>query len=338
VQTLRDSTNDLEAFLERLFAAKPQWGERDFYIAGESYGGSYVPALGAQLYRSKNSKLSKLVASTSSRGLGKVNIKGIMVGNGLMDQIVQRRGFYELGCTGAGAILNETQCTLIVESAPRCEKLEAACRESGFERAVCDMSDAYCQKHQWFLISQTPRYPYDIRINCTAEHWRCQAPPPSLVQWLDSAEIRHGLGVDDASGPVQPLNMRVNEDFVANGEVGFPSHPWVTELLEGGIKVLIYVGNKDWLCGAPGMRYFVDSLSWHGNVAFRAKPYLPVHGPCMAGPLEATNCGQNRRLWGYHKWFKNLSFMEIDEAGHMAPTDQPEVTLAMLNYWIAGFL
>lgn len=332
VRSLRQATLDLEAFLQRLFEAKPEWGARDFYIAGESYGGSYVPSLGTQLYRSRTLTLSNLASSTSSRSMKPINLKGIMVGNGLMDQIVQRRGFYEMGCTGEKHLLTPAQCADMAETAPRCERLEEACRKSGFQRAVCDVSDAFCQKHQWFQILSTPWFPYDVRINCKEDPDACQDPPPSLLEWLNTTTVRAALGVDDEVTGARPSNMEVFKDFSRSGEIGYPSHQWVTELLDGGLRVLIYAGDKDWLCTSTGMREYVDQLAWRGTLPFRAKTLDVVEARC------AGECGPTTEPWGHHKSFENLSFMQISNAGHMAPGDQPEVSLAMLNGWLAGEL
>lgn len=336
VQTLREATLDLEAFLERLFAAKPEWAALDLYIAGESYGGSYVPSLGARLIRSNTAALDKLASSTSHRKRGGFNLKGIMVGNGLMDQTVQRRGFYEMGCTmPSGPIFNETQCRDLAEHLPRCEKLEEACRDSGYDLLVCGVSDAFCQKHQWNIIVQTSRNPYDVRIDCDEDPDQCADPPAGLLEWFNSPEVIAGLGIDAGALPVKSLNMDLNADFQKSGEIGYPSHQWVTELLEQGVEVLIYAGNTDWLCTAPGMRYLVDSLAWSGNAAFRALPYETVREPCREDEGEDAACDADRRVWGFRKSHRNLAFMEIDGAGHLTPGDQPEVALDMVLSWMA---
>nr|POE65524.1 serine carboxypeptidase-like 46 [Quercus suber] len=56
-------------FLQRWFAKYPEYRGKDFFIAGESYAGHYVPQL-AQLIIQSNLK---------------INLKGIAVGNALLD-------------------------------------------------------------------------------------------------------------------------------------------------------------------------------------------------------------------------------------------------------------
>ncbi|OJI87446.1 hypothetical protein ASPTUDRAFT_62102 [Aspergillus tubingensis CBS 134.48] len=308
ISNLEDATNDLYDFLTRLFAARSDWGQRDFYIAGESYGGSYVPALAAKIDEMQSSELAKLVAATSSCDLSNINLKGVMIGNGLIDDHLQRRGTYEMGCTdkGSGSILNETQCFAIAEAASRCEKLEEACRKSGYSPHVCKIH---------------PGTPYDVRINCTAEPELCIDPPSGLVDWMSSPAVRSGFGIDDSAGK-----------FTINGEVGYPSHDWVTQLLDKEFRVLIYAGDTDWLCTADGMRYLVDNLRWRGTSAFRALPFTPLHGNKIGVQSRKND------VVGYYKQYCSLTFVEVHQAGHMVPADQPEVSLAMINRWIDGGL
>ena len=120
--------------------------------------------------------------------------------------------------------------------------------------------------------------------------------------------------------------------FVQNGEVGYPSHDWVTQLLDKEFRVLIYAGDTDWLCTADGMRYLVDNLRWRGTSAFRALPFTPLHGNKIGVQSRKND------VVGYYKQYCSLTFVEVHQAGHMVPADQPEVSLAMINRWIDGGL
>lgn len=348
VSHLDDAMDDLYAFVERLFAARPDWAERDFYIAGESYGGSWVPALGHKILQTTTSPLARLVASTSSHSLSSVNLKGIMVGNGLMDQTSQRRGNWETGCTSSGSgrprpALNETQCAILAESIPRCEQLTQACEYSGRDTDVCNMSEAYCTENGFNLLQDTPWNGYDMRLNCNENPELCELPPPALMKWVNMTEVREHLGVDSAKGTPDMISWQVAGDFFGNAEVGpaHPSAPWVAELLDHGVRVLIYAGNRDWMCTAPGMKLFVDDLIWYGNGPFRSLPYSSLSRQVL-GLSEARDPGTQSsdavKNHGTYKSHSLLTFVEIEAAGHMVPMDQPEVAQAMLRQWLSGKL
>ncbi|KAH7140981.1 Alpha/Beta hydrolase protein [Dactylonectria macrodidyma] len=340
VSHLADAMDDLYAFLVRLFAARPEWGARDFYIAGESYGGSWVPALGATIHRMQSSRVAKLAAATSSRELSTINLKGIMVGNGLMDQKSQRRGNWETGCTSSGSgrllpIFNASQCAQIAETTPRCEALTQACEASNYNMNVCNVAEAYCMKNGFDLLNDTPWNGYDLSVNCTATPKLCELPPLGMMAWVNSKAVRDHLGVSPEKGTALMISPQVSRDFYQNAEVGYPSHQWVTELLDSDIRVLIYAGNRDWMCTAPGMKLFVDNLVWRGNGPFRSQPDFPLSHEVLGLPLDGR---ENRTVLGSHKSYSLLSFVEVEAAGHMVPMDQPRVAHAMMNKWLQGKL
>ena len=69
-------TNDNRNALLDFFKKFPEYRENDFYIAGESYAGVYVPKLAENILN--NSK--------------EIKLKGILVGNGLTDLEVDIEG------------------------------------------------------------------------------------------------------------------------------------------------------------------------------------------------------------------------------------------------------
>lgn len=83
---LKDSGDDRTAqenliFLIKWMSRFPQYQYRDFYIAGESYAGHYVPQLAKKIYH-YNKTFDKSI----------INLKGFMVGNGDTDRHYDRLG------------------------------------------------------------------------------------------------------------------------------------------------------------------------------------------------------------------------------------------------------
>ena len=77
--TIDDATTALDTYegLLQFFAAHPELDGRPFYVAGESYGGHYVPNT-AKAVEDGNAALAEGAA-------GRINLKGFMVGNGYCD-------------------------------------------------------------------------------------------------------------------------------------------------------------------------------------------------------------------------------------------------------------
>lgn len=67
------TASDNMAALQSFFAGFPEYSANPFWIAGESYAGKYIPDLA-------------VLIDFNNNGAGKkINLKGIMVGNGVMD-------------------------------------------------------------------------------------------------------------------------------------------------------------------------------------------------------------------------------------------------------------
>eukprot|EP00966_Prymnesium_polylepis_P280777 6487525-Prymnesium_polylepis.1 len=64
-------------FFQNWFAANPKYAKQPFFIAAESYGGHYAPAL-AQFIQQNNA-----AAATP------INLRGVMIGDGLVDPVHQ---------------------------------------------------------------------------------------------------------------------------------------------------------------------------------------------------------------------------------------------------------
>ena len=98
--------------------------------------------------------------------------------------------------------------------------------------------------------------------------------------------------------------------------------PKVTEILDSGLDVLVYSGDKDFICNWRGGEKWTNEISWAGHESYDSEKYVDwqVDGK-SAGSLKS---------------FKNLKFLRVYDAGHMVPMDQPKNALAMLQDFITG--
>jgi carboxypeptidase C (cathepsin A) len=78
-----------------------------------------------------------------------------------------------------------------------------------------------------------------------------------------------------------------------------------------------------------GNRRFVESLDWTGHDAFaeaRTRDWT-VAGMNQPGQGE-------KKVAGHIKSANSLTFLAVEDAGHMVPFDQPKAALAMLQAWL----
>ncbi|KNC21556.1 hypothetical protein FF38_07321, partial [Lucilia cuprina] len=118
-------------------------------------------------------------------------------------------------------------------------------------------------------------------------------------------------------------NFDVNANFLFNGDWMLPYFTNVAKLLDMGIPVLDYAGLADFICNALGTDNFASELQWSGHLDFAEQP---VSKWLLA---DGTHAGRKRN-------FKHFTSLQIYEAGHMAPFNQPVALLEMVNEWIKG--
>jgi len=117
-------------------------------------------------------------------------------------------------------------------------------------------------------------------------------------------------------------NLDVNTAFVRTGDEYGRTPLYVASLLERGIRVLIYVGENDWICNWVGNENWVMQLDWSGAKAFR-------EGKKGEWSVDGKEVGQLRTSGG-------LTFATIRGAGHMVPYDKPKEALSMVQTWMRG--
>jgi len=86
---------------------------------------------------------------------------------------------------------------------------------------------------------------YDIRKKCEGGH--C-VDFSDIETFLNMKTVKEALGVGDLEflSCSQRVNIDMQEDWMKNLEVGIPA------LLEDGIKLLVYAGDKDLICNWLG--------------------------------------------------------------------------------------
>ncbi len=166
------------------------------------------------------------------------------------------------------------------------------------------------------------RNEYDIRDKCVG----AQCYPDAVYKdtYLSQENVKNALGAH-LEGNFSDCNVIVYFQFGFSGDSARPFQQYVTELLNKEVPVLIYVGDKDYICNWLGNKAWTDALPWNGAEAYSHSPteqWITNH------PVKNGSAGTVKSA-------NNLTFLRVFDAGHGVPHDQPpENALAMLNSWI----
>lgn len=97
--------------------------------------------------------------------------------------------------------------------------------------------------------------------------------------------------------------MGVLQNLWKNGDNLHQTELYIAELLERGIRVLIYAGTLDWIANWVANERWMLEMEWSGQEGFRAEPLRDWY-------MDGRSVGKQRS-------YRNLSFATIYGAGHM---------------------
>ncbi|KAL8278754.1 hypothetical protein RQP46_008823 [Phenoliferia psychrophenolica] len=308
---------DVYAFLQIFFSTfYEKFGHAQFHIAGESYGGRYIPTFADYI----------VVQNNLDNGLPKINLSSVLIGNGFTNPKMQYAAYHPTVCTnqtGYGPYVSQDKCDAMAAALPRCQALVQQCYDDPTNSVICLSANTYCEKTQTEPYYETGRNPYDMyKFGAYKEE-------KEVNFFLNRADVRHELGVDmEAHGGVKKFigcSDLIGYRFGATGDQSKATYPHVTHMLDNGVATLIYAGKRDFICNYIGNEAWTLALEWSGQAAFNAEPLRSFYG------VES-----DKDEAGFYRQAKNFAFAVVDNAGHFLPFDQPSNALSMFNRWVHG--
>jgi len=319
LDSTEEAAKDVVAFMRIFFDTFLQFKGRRLHLSGESYGGIYLPVFGAAIYDDN----MKAVAN----GLTPINLASLLIGNGCHDITSMVLSYYDIQCTNASIppFQDISACIRMKKALPRCgQKLKEYCLDL-YDKMDCAAAFSFCVEELEKPFYKTNRTLYDVSKPCPPggmkEGVGCLPGVDELARFLNNKTLRDTLGVDTAAGRYAPKAWNVFSAFMSSGDmVNEPRSPYIAQLLERGVRVLIYVGTYDLACNWVGNERMTLSLEWSGQESFISQP---MHNWLVDGKIVGK-----ARSW------KGLTYATIDGAGHMAPADKPKETFEMVKRWI----
>ncbi|KAG7392502.1 Cell death protease [Phytophthora pseudosyringae] len=346
---------DLYGALQTFFGKFPWLRENDFVVAGESYGGIYVPTTALAILKGN--------AATPDHAQH-INLKKFVVGNGVNEYMglstVMFAYYHGLLSTEMYQKFR-TSCSDLQEFerspqiAPGLNNASPACTSVTMDiytTLVYDrinMYDVYgsCAGSPKediqrlvteMLTPSTPgKVPHPIGNTMDmcldnkhlesyfnlAEVRDSMHANPKLAHWSASAlttasmdAISSILGVDH---PMLQHPQMLKYTSTLNAEVT----PLWRQLLESGVKGVIYHGDADLVCNALGGLWAVESLG------------LPRLAPRSAWSYTE---GDSKQTGGFVETFKGITYVTVKGAGHLVPMWKPKEAKQMLDLFVLNDL
>jgi cathepsin A (carboxypeptidase C) len=301
------------AFLMNFYKAYPQYKQNDLFISGESYGGHWVPSVAHRVWQG---------------GAAAAPLKGILIGNGLTDVEEQYKWYPEMALNGGkseggtlktGVITGAVEQGIMKAAVHPCVAAIEGCNDynSSLQGAACSTAFITCNYGESVPYQLSGYNPYDMRI-------KCEKPPlcydfSHVETFLNQPEVQKAIGANKKwSSCNLVVNKMFQNDFMKNYHMKIP------DLLKSGIRVMVYAGDVDYICNWLGNKHWTLALEWEHKADFVA-----AEDKAYVLPTSNTQFGKIRTAGGF-------SFVQVFQAGHMVPMDQPEAALTMLNDFLAN--
>lgn len=320
----RETAQNNYQALTSFFRKFPHLATHDFYIAGESYGGIYVPTLSVLVHDKQFP----------------VKFKGFAVGNGYLDQnklgnsllfFGNYHGLYDdvlwdqLVSSCCANIKNPRFCDFVNNNQPACRKvMKDISKHFTFTNLNIYNIYAKCDSEKSNQLSRKDsglsrqHVDYKMMIKATfgeeasglLKNVNEDIPCTNydyVQNWINRPAVRTALHITSKSEQWTPCSSVVSE-YYQNEYTSM--HQQFRYLLDRGLKALIYNGDVDAACNFIGDKWFAESLNY--NTTLDYQPWL-----------------LNNQVAGYVKVFETFAYTTIRGSGHMVPTDRPAAALKM---------
>lgn len=292
---------DMYRFIQEFFQAHPEYKTQPFYVFGESYGGHYVPAVANRIF----------VENQRKTGIH-INLQGVGIGNGLTDPQVQYRSYPEMAYHNTYGVTAVSHMTYVAMkmAAEVCVAMIKACQNM---KSACLAAESFCNAALLLPYQQSGLNVYDIREKC--EHPPMCYDFSNVEKFLRMDEVLRKLNVDPHGPKWTACNPVVYAGFAFDWMKNFQQ--LLVPLLESSIRVLVYAGDADYIVNWIGCKAWTLALDWKLKNQFAS--------------AHDVDWKVNNATAGKIRTAGALSFVQVYNAGHMVPLNQPENSLELLR-------
>jgi vitellogenic carboxypeptidase-like protein len=283
---------DLYEMLTQFFVIYHEYASSPFYVTGESYGGKYVPAI---VYK---------IHVENPQAKAKINLKGMAVGDGLIDPYNEwdyGPVMYQFGLIDKLQLEYVNLQTQLARNAIRLRQYSLAYDLFGnlfdeFYSNATGLNDVYN-----YLLTQLPEaFGY-------------------YVPWVTASENRHKIHVG---------NLTYNDG--ERVRVGLASDVMQTivgkvAVIANNYKVLIYNGLLDVIIASSLTMDWVDKLEWNYANQLRG-----------AQRTIWKVKDDDKEVAGYIKQAHSFFVAWVRNAGHMVPADQPRAAFDLIDRFVSA--
>ncbi|KAI4382984.1 hypothetical protein MLD38_008871 [Melastoma candidum] len=300
----RGDTNtafDNYIFLLNWLERFPEYKDREFYIAGESYAGHYVPQLAHNILHYNNKTRKTLI-----------NLKGILIGNAVMNDATDMKGVYAY-YTSHALISNEigeaiqkycnfddfygsqpATCTYAINKANDVGEIDIY----NIYAPLCHNSNLTSQPNSATVLEFDP---------CSDNYVQAYFNNPGVQRALHANATKLKFDWEPCSNVIDGW-----------GDSPTTIIPLLQEFMSKGVRVWVYSGDTDGVVPVTSSQYSLAVMK------------LPIKSQWRPWMVKSE-------VGGYTQVYKgDITFATVRGAGHMVPSYQPSRALVLVSHFLGG--
>ncbi|XP_058077425.1 serine carboxypeptidase II-3-like [Magnolia sinica] len=300
----RRTAKDAYVFLVNWLERFPEYKNRDFYIAGESYAGHYVPQLAHSIIKHNE------FANTTI-----INLKGITIGNAVIHDPTDNCGMYDYFWTHAlisDEAINDIHkyCNFSpnANASSQPQQCDNASEEVDNGIGPINIYDIYAPLCFSSNLTIKPKKATVLKYDPCTDYY--------VNAYLNTPEVQNALhaNVTKLDHPWSACSVVLYHWRDSASTV----LPLLKEFMAKGIRVWVYSGDTDGRVPVTSTRYSLNVLK------------LPVKTPWRPWLLK-------REVGGYTVEYKgDITLVTVRGAGHEVPSYQPPRALALIQSFLLG--
>ncbi|KAK2412190.1 serine carboxypeptidase [Trifolium repens] len=313
-----DTYNFLVNWLQKF----PQFKSRDFYIAGESYAGHYIPQL-AEVIFDRNKDKNKYSF---------INLKGFIVGNPETDDYYDYKGIVEYAWSHS--VISDQHYDKVKqvcdfkksEWSNECNQVMSELFHYYSEIDIYNIYAPACLSNSTSSVTtiNVPQSFKEVKNDYRFKRMRIFGGYDPCYsnyaqEFFNRADVQSSFHAKNTIRDNSNITWQVCNNSILrtyNFSV-FSVLPIYTKLIKGGLKIWIYSGDADGRLPVIGTRYGIEALGL---------------------PLKSTwrSWYHNNQVGGRIVEYEGLTYVTVRGAGHLVPLNKPTEALSLIHSFLTG--
>ncbi|KZP21532.1 alpha beta-hydrolase [Athelia psychrophila] len=301
VHSLTEAADQILQFMRTWYKVFPEFAAMDTYFGGESYAGQYIPYFADKILKSNLN----------------MPLRGVAIGNGWMDARRQYPAYLDYA-TKHGLL--EENSNLYKAAKKRTDECNADMLKLTGEPVAVPNCEGLVREVLEGLDKTTAQGKtctniYDVRLTDTYPACGMNWPVDlvNITTYLGRKDVVRALHADAKSESWAECRGRVSGEF--NGNAAPSAITLLPSILEK-IPILLFAGDQDFICNYMGIESMIQAMTWGGATGL--------------GTVKTEVFSVEENPVGTWVSSRNLTYVKLFNASHMAPYDVPYPTHDMI--------